>query len=106
MSITIIPQYKMILTYDIQAGRQSEYSQFILGTFLPGIQALDLYVMGVYHTVIGDYPDRHAEFVSESWDVMVKAIESSDFQRLENTLKSYTLNYRRKVVKYRNSFQM
>jgi hypothetical protein len=102
----IIPQYKLILTYDIQASRQQEYMQFVLGTFVPGIQEMGLYLLGVYHTVVGDYPDRQAEYVSESWEIMERAINSERFSRLEEALKSYTTNYSRKVVKYRKGFQL
>lgn len=102
----ITPRYKLIFTYDIQPGRQAEYSQFVLGTFIPGIQELNLYIMGVYHTIHGDYPARQAEFVSESWETMVQAVQSERFEELESALKSYTMNYRRKIVKYRRGFQL
>jgi hypothetical protein len=103
---TIIPKFKVILTYDIQPGKQSEYSQFVLGKFIPGVQALNLYIMGVYHTIHGDYPARQAEFVTDSWDAMVDALNSDEFGALEGVLKGFTLNYHRKVVRYRKGFQL
>ncbi len=102
----ITPRYKLIMTYDIQVGKQSEYSQFILGQFIPGIQALNLYVMGVYHTVYGNYPARQAEFAAESWEIMVNAIQAERFQELEGHLLTFALNYNRKIVKFRKGFQM
>ena len=101
----ITPQYKLIFTYDILPGKQDEYSQFILRRFIPGIQTLNLYVMGVYHTVFGDYPARQAEFVSESWEAMQDAISSDTFKELESNLLAYTTNYKRKIVRYRRGFQ-
>jgi hypothetical protein len=102
----IIPQYKLILTYNIEPSRQQEYMQFVLGTFVPAIQEMGLYLLGVYHTVVGDYPDRQAEYVSESWEIMDKAINSDRFVQLEEALKSYTTDYSRKIVKYRKGFQL
>jgi hypothetical protein len=102
----VVPEYKMILTYDILASRQSEYSQFIIGTFIPHVQALHLYVLGVYHTVYGQYPVRQAEFGSDDWDTMVQAVNHSRFLELEGILKTYTYNYKRKIVRYRPGFQL
>lgn len=103
---SITPLYKLIMTYDIRLGKQSEYSQFILGQFIPGIQELNLYVMGVYHTVYGNYPIRQAEFAAESWEIMVNAIQADRFKELESRLLAFAINYNRKVVKFRKGFQM
>jgi len=101
----ITPKYKVILTYDVKAMRQADYSQFVLGTFIPAVQSLGLHITGAYHTVHGDYPSRQAEFVAESWETVLHALQSERFEELEATLKSYTLNYNRKLVKYRRGFQ-
>ncbi len=101
----IIPQYKMILTYDIKRGMQAEYRQFVLGTFVPGLQALNLHIMRVYQTLYGEYPSRQVEFVSESRENLLTALESEAFEMLEGQLDEYTYNYTRKIVKFRNGFQ-
>jgi len=103
---SIIPKYKLILTYDIQVGRQAEYSQFVLGQFVPGVQEIGLYISSVYHTLHGDYPERQAEFVTDSLENMVTVLNSERFKTLETALKGYTLNYQRKIVKYRRGFQL
>lgn len=101
----IRPEYKLIITYDIRVEYQAQYTQFMLGEFIPGLQSLGLYITGVYHTLHGDYPARLTEFVAEGKDTMRKSIESEHFITLEDRLKEYTLNYTRKVVKFRNGFQ-
>ncbi len=104
--MTVIrPEYKLILTYDIRAEYQAQYNQFMLGEFIPGLQALGLYITGVYHTLHGDYPARLTEFVTEGKDIMRKSLDSEQFVALEERLKKYTQNYTRKVVKFRNGFQ-
>ena len=102
---TIIPRYKLILTYDVLASKQGVYSQFVLGEFIPGLQSLEMYLTGVYQTVVGDYPSRQAEFVTESLDAMKNGLKDERFLELEDTLKKYTTNYNRKVVPYRSGFQ-
>lgn len=102
----LIPQYKMILTYDIQHPKQAEYSQFVLGRFVPGMQSLNLYIMSVYRTLYGHHPARQAEFVAESWEIVQKAVQHEQFEELETTLKGYTENYTRWIVAYRKGFQI
>lgn len=101
----ITPKYKLIMTYDILARSQSEYMQFVLGEFVPALQEMGLYMMGVYHTAIGDYPARHVEFVSESWSTMEQTLNGTKFNELEERFKEYVVNYTRKVVPYRRGFQ-
>lgn len=103
---TIIPEYKIIFTYDIHDNKQAEYTQFVMGTLIPGFQTLNLYLLGVYHTVHGNYPARQAEFVTASWAAMETAITDPRFAELEEALMDYTYNYRRKIVKYRRGFQL
>ena len=102
---TIIPKYKLIMTYDVNEHKQAAYSHFVLGDFIPGLQALDIYITEVYQTVHGEYPSRQAEFVTESLSIMEQGLRSRSFEELESTLKSYTTNYSRKVVPYRTGFQ-
>ncbi|MFP4321391.1 MAG: hypothetical protein ACLFTK_02960 [Anaerolineales bacterium] len=101
----IIPQYKVIFTYDIKRGVQAEYRQFVLGTFVPGLQSLNLHIMRVYQTLHGDYPSRQAEFVAENRENMLNALQSEQFETLEAELIDYIYNYNRKVVKFRPGFQ-
>ncbi|NJL92970.1 MAG: hypothetical protein HC915_04235 [Anaerolineae bacterium] len=102
---TIIPRFKLIMKYDVVSAKQAEYSHFLLGELVPGLQSLELYVTGVYQTVYGDYPVRQAEFVTESLEIMQNALHSERYEELERRLLDYTTNYSRKVVKYRSGFQ-
>ena len=101
----IIPAYKLILTYNIREERQTAYSQFVIGRFVPGIQELGLHIVAVYQTMYGDYPDRQTEFVAESWEIMRDALENEKFEALERALQDYVMHYSRKVVQYRTGFQ-
>jgi hypothetical protein len=102
---TIYPKYKLIITYDVVQIKQAEYSNFILGELIPGFQSLSMYVTGIYQTVYGEYPVRQAEFVTESAEIMQTALESERFEALERRLQDFTMNYNRKVVRYRSGFQ-
>ena len=67
---------------------------------------MDVYIIDVHHIVWGDYPIRQTEFVAESIDIMRDALHSERFQELEDQLQEYTKNYSRKVIPYREGFQL
>ena len=101
----IIPKYKLIMTYDVLPNKQAEYSHFVMGELVPGLQSLAIYMIAVYQTEHGDYPARQADFVTESKEIMESGLADKRFNELESTLKTYTQNYKRKVVRYRPGFQ-
>lgn len=104
-SIRIIPRYKLLMTYDIRPDMYDEYYQFIMGEFIPELQNMGLYMLGAWHIVYGEYPMRHVEFVSESLETVREIFQSDRWEVLENRLKTYTLRYGRKLVRFRNGFQ-
>jgi hypothetical protein len=67
---------------------------------------MDVYIIDVHHVVWGNYPVRQMEFVAESLNIMREALGSERFKDLEEKLQSYTDNYRRKLVPYRDGFQL
>jgi hypothetical protein len=101
----VTPRYKLILTYDIHSDLQAEYMRFVLDQFVPSLQNLGLYVVGVYHTVYGNYPERQAEYACESLDTLRQTLNGERFQALEKKLQRYVTNYERKVVAFRRGFQ-
>jgi hypothetical protein len=104
--IRIVPKYKLLISYDIKVEAQEVYYRFVTLEFVPGLRAMGLYMTDVHHTLWGDYPVRLVEFVAESLEVTRKALESERFKQLEEKLKTYTENYSRKVIPYRDGFQM
>ena len=49
---------------------------------------------------------RKIEFVTESADILRQLFLSDEWDDLENKLQSYVDDYERKVVDYRNGFQL
>lgn len=104
-SIRIIPSHKLLLTYDIRTADYLTYQRFVLDEFIPGLQELELYILGAWHTAYGDYPMRQIEFVMEDRAVMRRALQDDRWQQLETQLKRFTSHYERKLVHYRSGFQ-
>lgn len=104
-TIRIIPRFKLLLSYDIRPESYAVYQRYILDEFIPGLQELELYMLGAWHTAYGAYPVRQIEFVMEEMETMRRALRDDRWQRLEDELKGYTFHYDRKLVPYRHGFQ-
>jgi hypothetical protein len=103
--LPIIPQYKMLLCYDIKRGMNSAYYRYVIHEFVPSLSEMDIHVVEAWHTAYGDYPVRQVEYVVDELDVLQAAFLSDEWQSLEARLKSFTQTYSRKIVPFRSGFQ-
>jgi hypothetical protein len=97
---------KLLLYYDIVPGSHEEYYQFVTDEFLAEAHDLGLTITEVWHTAYGDYPMRLTGFVAENFEAMAAILNSTKWQALETKLRRYVRDYRRKVVPFRNGFQV
>lgn len=102
----IRPKYKLILFYNIRPEKQDQYYRYMLSSFVPAIQKLGVYMHMVWYVAYGEYPMRKVEFVTESADVLRRMFLSEEWDELENKLRRYVDDYERKVVHFRNAFQL
>ncbi len=106
MKAMIIPKFNLVFTFDVAPEHEEEYYRFALGEFVPGLQALDLYLVRAWHTAYGDYPLRQSEFVAENLETIRKALIDPAFQQLEERLMTLVTNYDRKIMPYVEGFQL
>jgi hypothetical protein len=104
-TIRIIPRYKLLMAYDIRPEVYDVYQRYILDDFIPGMQEMGLYILGAWHTAYGNYPARQIEFVLEDLQTMHRALRNAKWRPMEDRLKSYTVRYERKLVRFRQGFQ-
>jgi len=97
---------KLLITYDISEEVSNEYRQFILEKFLPKAQEMGLVIVGVWYTAYGEGPERHTELVTQDEDTMWQILHSPEWKELEEELKKYVISFGRKVVPYRQGFQL
>ena len=97
------PSYpvKFILTYDILPDVQETYFQFVLGEFVPALQAQGLHMSGAWHTAYGDYPMRLVEFIADDRATVEAVLDSPAWEQLEERLQEFVVNYSRKIVRLR-----
>jgi hypothetical protein len=101
-----IPRYKLMLCYNINRETHDNYYQFIVNEMIPGMQGLGLHMFRVYHTAFGDRPTRQVEFLAEDYDTVLRAMDSAVWKRIENKLTGFVTEYSRKVVSFRDGFQL
>jgi hypothetical protein len=103
--ISIIPTCKLLLTYDIQPDQVDRYYYYVVQEFVPELQEMGLYMFRVWHVAYGSYPVRQLEFISEDIEGVQEIFETDRWMKLEDQLKTFTLNYQRKLVRFRHGFQ-
>jgi hypothetical protein len=103
--IRIVPRYRLMMRYDIKLDQYEPYYQYVMNEFVPALHNMGLYMAGVWHTAYGDYPLRQVEFVSDNLETLREIFQSDRWEKLEDKLKSYTVHYERKLVRYQDRFQ-
>ena len=97
---------KLLMTWDIIAGREQEYFEFVVRDFLPGMQQLGLEPSDAWYTMYGDQPQIMAGAQMPTLGDLKKMIGAEEWKTLINQLLDYVTNYRYKVVNARGGFQI
>ncbi len=105
MSQTIIPNYKLLVTYDIRQDMVEKYYYYVLKEFVPELETMGLYMFKVWHVAYGEYPIRQLEFVIEDLETVLEVFASDRWETLENHLKELTVGYERKLIRFRRGYQ-
>lgn len=102
----LIPRYKLMMTYNVLRNSHDEYYQFVVQDMVPSMQAIGLHMYRVYHTAYGNRPLRQIEFLAEDLETVQNALSSAAWKRIESKLLRYITDYTRKVVVFREGFQL
>ncbi len=97
---------KLLLSYNIRPEGAQEYYQFMLGQYIPSMQARGLEVSEAWHTAYGSYPNRLVGFVSRDVDTMKDVISEDDWADLNEQLLEHVTDFEYKVIVYRQGFQL
>jgi hypothetical protein len=96
---------KLIITYDPVPEQREAYFRYVLGEFVPTLEQMGLTMSEAWHTAYGEYPLRMSGFLANDEGTMDSILTSEEFRELEARLQEYVINYSRRVVACRNSFQ-
>lgn len=96
---------KVIMTWDIEAERDQEYFEFIVGEFVPGVQRLGLQPTEAWATIYGAYPQIQVGLLADDMPQARRVLASPDWALLQDRLFGYVKNYSFKIVPIRAGFQ-
>ena len=97
---------KILMSWDIKPGSESEYFEFIVREYAPGIMKLGVQPTEAWYTVFGDGPQILTGAVAEDLPTMRSILSSRDWQQLQHKLFDYVTNFNFKVVRATSRFQL
>ena len=97
---------RMILRWDIQPGVESEYFEFMVSEFIPGLKRLGIVDPGVWYTAYGDAEQILVSGTTETKDHMQYVLRSSEWARLKDRLEGLVNNFSQKITPARGGFQL
>jgi hypothetical protein len=97
---------KLLLTYEVPHQKLQEYYQFVMGSYVPAMQAYGLQMSEAWHTAYGDAPNRLIGFICHDESIMKRVLESDDWKLLNDQLQNLVTDFSYKVIPYRGGFQI
>jgi hypothetical protein len=97
---------KILMSWDIKPGAESDYFEFIVREFAPGIMKLGIQPTEAWYTVFGDGPQILTGAVAEDLSTMQTILASGDWKKLQDKLFEYVINFNFKIVRATGRFQL
>ena len=97
---------KLLMQWDIRAGRDSQYLEFIVGEFVPAVARMGLQIVDAWYTLYGDVPQILVAGVAPNEQALHKILISEDWEKLLDNLAKYVNNFQQKIVADRDRFQL
>src|SRR5947209_2191066 len=97
---------KLLMSWDIRAGREQPYFEFVVREFAPALMKLGLQPTEAWYTIYGSGPQILTGGVTEDMDAMRQILNSDDWRALQEKLMTYVTNYKQKIVPHTGRFQL
>ena len=97
---------KLLMSWDIKPGSESDYFEFVVREFAPGIMKLGVQPTEAWYTVFGDGPQILTGAVAEDLPTMQSILASNEWQKLKGKLFEYVTNFDFKIVRATGRFQL
>jgi hypothetical protein len=97
---------KLLMSWDIKPGAESDYFEFIVREFAPGLMKLGIQPTEVWYTVVGEGPQILTGGVAEDLPTMKSILAHDDWQMLRTKLFDYVKNFDYKIVRATSKFQL
>ena len=97
---------KLLMSWDIKPGSESEYFEFVVREFAPGMMKLGIQPTEAWYTVFGNGPQILTGAVAEDLSTMHEILANQDWHKLQEKLFEYVTNFEYKIVRATGRFQL
>jgi hypothetical protein len=98
--------YKLLMSWDIRPGKESEYFEFVVQEFGPGLMKLGVKPTDAWYTAYGDEPQILTGGVTEDLESLQEILGSVEWRTLKRKLLTFVTDYRQKVIPASGGFQL
>lgn len=97
---------KLLMSWDIRPGQETEYFEFVVREFAPGIMRLGIQPTEAWYTVYGNGPQILTGGVAEDLKTMQQILVTEEWKELLEKLMAFVTNFRHKIVEATGRFQL
>ncbi len=97
---------KLLMTWDIRPGKESEYFEFVVQEFAPKLVRLGIQPTEAWYTVYGNGPQILTGGVTEDRASLDNILEGEEWKTLHAKLLTFVTNYGYKIVPHTGNFQL
>ena len=98
-------QHKLIMTWDITQGKEQEYFDFLIHTFVPRMNQLGFELTDAWATIYGDCPQILVTALLPDELEAERRMAQNDWHVLIDQLEGYVTDLEMKLVPAANGFQ-
>lgn len=97
---------KLLMSWNIRAGLEDEYFEFVVEDFAPGLLELGIRPTDAWYTAYGNHPQILTGGVADDLRSLRKALASPEWRVLKLELLTYVTDYNEKAVRASGGFQL
>lgn len=97
---------KLILTWNIREGKETEYLEFLTQEFAKSFMAMGVQPTDAWYAVWGHGPQVLAGGVTQDMEAMDRALASEEWTKLQARLDRLVIDLSYKVVEHTRGFQL
>ncbi len=97
---------KLLMRWDVRPETESEYFEFLVHEFIPGLNKLGISDIQVWYTQYGDCEQKLASGIANTKERMEDALNSPTWDQLNDKLQEFVDNFSQKVIPATGGFQI
>jgi hypothetical protein len=97
---------KLIMTWNIREGRETEYLEFLTQDFTRLIGEMGVQPLDAWYSAWGQGPQVIAGGVTKDLETMEKALETETWKKIQEKIAGFAVDFKCKVVEATGGFQL